>query len=74
MPLPLMVLICVWLVGWLVSSFEIIRFINSCPDEDDPEFLLWDLEDQMPALVALLLVAWPLVCLRIAFAVWGSRR
>lgn len=74
MPLPFLVLTLVWVFGWLFSSMEIIRFIKSCPEEDDPGFLLWDLEDQLPFLVAVLLVAWPFVCIRIALAVWGNRR
>jgi len=73
-PLPYLVLMVAWAVGWLGSSYEIIRFVKTCPDEDDPGFLLWDLEDQLPVLVAVLLVAWPVVCFRILFAVWGARR
>lgn len=76
MPLSLflLALLSLWLLGWAVTSYEVIRFIKTCPDEDDPDFLLWDLEDQLPLLVTVLLVAWPVVCVRVVIAVWGARR
>lgn len=70
--LPLL-LTSVWILCWLGCSYEIIRFIKRCPSQDDPGFLLWDLEDQLPLLVAVLLVMWPVVAIQVTMIVLKSR-
>jgi hypothetical protein len=61
----LMLLSFAWIVCWLVMSAEVVRFIKTCPDSDDPEGLLWDLDDQLPVLVVALLFMWPVLLVRL---------
>ncbi|MEV4975497.1 hypothetical protein [Streptomyces scopuliridis] len=54
-----------WLCNWLIVSGGIVYFVKNCPPQADTDFLLWDLEDNLPLLVAVMLIAWPIVMARL---------
>lgn len=59
-------LLLLWLANWLVMSSAVVYFVKNRPASSPSSgFHLWDLEDNLPALVALLLVAWPAALFRL---------
>jgi hypothetical protein len=57
---PWVILGAVWLVGWAASSVLAIRAVK-----DDDSWMAWDLEDQLPFIVAGFLLLWPWFALKI---------
>ncbi|GAA1111078.1 hypothetical protein [Streptomyces javensis] len=66
-------LLLLWLANWLVTSSAVVSFARNTPaGSASPRIDLWDLEDNLPGLVTLLLVAWPVALLRLLLAVLPS--
>ncbi|QKV98224.1 hypothetical protein HUT19_41630 (plasmid) [Streptomyces sp. NA02950] len=64
-------LLMLWLANWLVMSAVTVFFVKNRPAgsaSSSPD--LWGLEHNLPGLVALLLVAWPVALFRIVPAVF----
>lgn len=57
--------ILLWLVNWLIVSTSTVLIIKHAPGND---MWLWDLEDQLPLIIAVLLIAWPVLLARLLWA------
>lgn len=59
---PSTIFVLLWLADWLIMSAAAVLIIKHTPGNDS---WLWDLEDQLPLLIAVLLVAWPVLLARL---------
>ncbi|QKW31423.1 hypothetical protein HUT11_35250 (plasmid) [Streptomyces seoulensis] len=59
---PATLLLLPWLLGWLTVSAVAVYIVKNAPGDDG---WLWDLEDQLPLVVVLLLLAWPVLLAQI---------
>ncbi|MCZ0983929.1 hypothetical protein O1L60_45015 [Streptomyces diastatochromogenes] len=63
-------LLALWVANWLVMSAVVVFFVKNRPaGEAGSRLDLWDLEGNVPGLVALLLLAWPVALFRLLPAV-----
>ncbi|ATW48244.1 hypothetical protein [Streptomyces peucetius] len=66
-------LLLLWLANWLVTSSVVVFFVkNPAAGSANSRIDLWDLEETLPGMVALLLVAWPFALFRLLPAVLPS--
>lgn len=66
-------LLLLWLANWMVmSSVAVFLAKNPSAVSASSRIDLWGLEDNLPGLVALLLVAWPVALYRLLPAVLPS--
>jgi hypothetical protein len=64
--MTLSALLLLWLANWLVMSSVTVFFVKNRPAGASSGPDLWGLEGNVPGLVALLVVAWPVALFRIA--------
>ncbi|MFB7649428.1 hypothetical protein ACFC0S_15775 [Streptomyces sp. NPDC056084] len=59
-------LLTLWLANWLVmSAVAVVLAARARARSGRTQVALWELENNLPGLVALLLVAWPVMLLRL---------